>query len=429
MEERRKLLLIIALSAVLFVTFNSVLSFTSLDEGRNAYATREMLKTKNFVVPYYNCKERFEKPPLLYWIATVISIPFGFNEFSARLVSGLSAIGTTVMIMLIANKLKDKSVAIRSALIFMLLPHMWVESRAFVPEPLLVFFSTASIYFMINERFTISWLMIAFGFLTKGPVALIPLAIYIIAYKDKRILNIKGIILFIALGLSWYIVMLSLYGYRYFYHFFVFENWERFVGKRKLQRLPFFFFPLIVLVNYIAYLSKIKELVNLVRKNWYTTECKLLLVWFLFPLVFYSLSANKLHHYIVVSYPAISILLGLVTDTSYIKKTAIFYLPVFLAMVLGSYKYESLRFVPKVVDILKNTKDEVYFYRTENSAIVYYLSRCINKIDSEKLDKANLIITKEKFIKEIRDNCSVIEKGYELPDKLVLLRCNKGEVR
>jgi len=76
-----------------------------------------MLKSKDFILPMYNCQPRFEKPPMLYWLVSISSFLFGLNEFSARLVSGLSAIGVAVLTYLLAKDFYSRDIAIRSALI------------------------------------------------------------------------------------------------------------------------------------------------------------------------------------------------------------------------------------------------------------------------------------------------------------------------
>jgi len=44
-----------------FVFGNWIILFTSPDEGRNASAVLNMVKTWDLLLPYYNCEPRFEK--------------------------------------------------------------------------------------------------------------------------------------------------------------------------------------------------------------------------------------------------------------------------------------------------------------------------------------------------------------------------------
>jgi 4-amino-4-deoxy-L-arabinose transferase-like glycosyltransferase len=155
-----------------FIFGNWFLGLTSLDEGRNASVVLNMLSSKDLLVPYYNCQVRFEKPPMLYYFGLVFAKLFGLNEFSLRLVSGLSAFGVGIFTYLMAKLFFNRETALKSFLVLATLPHMWVESRAFVPEMLLTFFMLGGLYFFLTNRTTLGWLFLAFAFLTKGPVGI-----------------------------------------------------------------------------------------------------------------------------------------------------------------------------------------------------------------------------------------------------------------
>jgi hypothetical protein len=68
-EQRLRTWAKIALLLFYFFVFgNWVVLLTSPDEGRNASAVLNMLKTWDLLVPHYNCEPRFEKLPMLYWV-------------------------------------------------------------------------------------------------------------------------------------------------------------------------------------------------------------------------------------------------------------------------------------------------------------------------------------------------------------------------
>ncbi len=100
---KRHVLVISVLSFFFFIFGNWILSVTSPDEGKNLSAALNMLEKHDFIVPEYNCKPRFEKPPLFYWLTDVSFSLFGINEFSGRLVSGLSAVGVALLTYLFCN--------------------------------------------------------------------------------------------------------------------------------------------------------------------------------------------------------------------------------------------------------------------------------------------------------------------------------------
>ena len=61
------------------------------DEPRYAQVAREMLENKNFILPHLNGEVYPDKPPLLFWLIDLFSIPFKtVTEFSARLPSALA---------------------------------------------------------------------------------------------------------------------------------------------------------------------------------------------------------------------------------------------------------------------------------------------------------------------------------------------------
>ncbi|GAB6065822.1 glycosyltransferase family 39 protein [Aquifex pyrophilus] len=415
-SSEKKAYLYILLSSFLFFIFgNWILSLTSLDEGRNFYATLHMLKTGNFVIPEYNCSPRFEKPPLLYWLGALSFLVFGASEFSARLVSGLSATLTAFLVYLFSKEFLTKEKALFSALSFTLLIHTWIESRAYVPEFTLVFFSTLGLYLLMKERFTLAWLSLAFAFLTKGPVGLLPLFIYLLWKRNLSFIELKGIILFLVVGFSWYFLMIYLYGWSYFFKFFIYENLYRFTGKYELHPMPFYFYPLIILFSSLLFIPLIPKII----KN-YDRRLNFFLLWFFAVVIFYSLSKNKLHHYILFSYPPLSVIFGNYITKNYLKKVYAVALILFSLLLFGANYYESKRFTPKAVEYLKETNPKnLYFYKHENSAIVAYLYKCIPK--KEKFSKGDYLITKEKHLKNLK-NYEIILKGIEFEGREVLVR-------
>ncbi|PMP64965.1 MAG: hypothetical protein C0190_07370, partial [Thermodesulfobacterium geofontis] len=225
-KKRFPFLLIV--SFYFLILFNWSIDLTSSDEGKNGYVVLNMLKTKDFLVPYYNCEPRLEKPPMLYWFGAINSSIFGINEFSLRLVSGISALGILIFIGLIVKEFFDKDIAWKSILIFLTLPHIWIEARSFTPEMLLNFFSIGSIYFFLKKKPNLGWLFLSFAVLTKGPVGIIlPFAVVLFLRLTQRgfpIFSFLGIFLFLLSGGAWYIFMLYKFGYFYFYKFFFYEN-------------------------------------------------------------------------------------------------------------------------------------------------------------------------------------------------------------
>ncbi len=407
---RRDLAIVVALSFIFFIVGNWVLSITSPDEGRNLDASLHMLETKDFIVPYYNCQYRFEKPPMFYWLTDLDFVVFGVNEFSGRIVSGISATGLSILTYLLALELFDSSVALKAGLVFLTFPHNWIESRAATPEMVLTFFMTFGLFLFLKGRYTLGWVSLAFAFLSKGPVGVIlPTAVYLLWKRDLRIVNPRGILLFLIIGSSWYLMMLWKFGYAYFYKFFLHENIMRFTGQKSIHPYPFWYYAPIVLANLLFYLPKLPSL----RKRW-DRRLNPLLLWFLFVFIFYSIAKNKLHHYMLFLYPPLAVILGYSLSKRYVKVATSLGVLTVLVLTLIASSIEKERFTPKAVEVIKdNPNSQVVFYKTELSSLVFYTRRCIPKVNNPKdIPEGALVIAKYKHAKEIGGEIVLVSEEF-----------------
>ncbi len=411
---------VLIVSVFFFLAGNWLLSFTSLDEGRNMDAVQNMLKSKDFISPVYNCQPRFEKPPMLYWSAILSSFLFGLNEFSARLVSGLSAIGVLLLTYRIALENFSKDIALKSALILATFPHLWIEARAFVPEMLNAFFALLGLYAFLRGKFILGWLALALAFLTKGPVGVVlALGVYILWRRRLDFLKASGIALFLLVGSSWYVLMIAQHGYEYFYRFFIYENVMRYTGQRSTHPAPFYYYLLVLAVGTLWYVPLYPRLIKAFKKEYIP-----LLLWFSFVLLFFSFASNKLHHYILLAYPPLAIMLAHVISDRYLKASFTIAFLTLLTLLPLLYLYEKQRFTPKAYPLVKDHTGPVYFYRAEDSALVFYSKRCVQSLENPQ-KAAGLVITKEKYLKEFT-GCLLLRKGKEFDGVYVLLDCTLG---
>ncbi len=411
--HRKDYILITVLSLYFFVFGNWVLSITSLDEGRNLDATLRMIESGNFLIPFYNCDYRFEKPPMLYWLTSISFMLFGVNEFSARLVSGLAATGISLLVYRWSYELLGRERALYASIIFSTLLHIWVEARAAVPEMLLTLFMSLSLYAFFKERFTLGWLLGGLAFLTKGPVGiLLPVAVYLLWRRELRFISVKGVLVFLAVGTSWYLLMFINFGYEYFYKFFIYENVMRYTGAKSLHPRPFYFYLLVIAFSALLYLPLFPKLLRRGHES-------LLLWWLGLVFVFFSLSQNKLHHYILFLYPPLAILLASVASIRYMRVSLLLSVVLIPLLYLYALNVEKERFVPEAVSLLKDLKDRrLYFYRYENSAVVFYTRRCIER--KEEFQRGDLIITKEEKLKNLK-GYRVLRCGKEFEGKVCLI--------
>src|SRR3970040_3158278 len=84
---------IILLTGFLFLFNTGKRGLGAPDEPRYAQVSKEMRDSGNFIVPHLNSEPYPDKPPLLFWLINVFSIPFGkITALSSRLRSSFHTI-------------------------------------------------------------------------------------------------------------------------------------------------------------------------------------------------------------------------------------------------------------------------------------------------------------------------------------------------
>lgn len=187
MALSRVILLFLAV-ALLHSLGNWSLPLIDRDEPRFAEASREMLERGDYVVPYANGKERFDKPPLIYWMQTSAYRVLGINEFAARLPSVLCTALAAVFLALWGARLHPgTSVGLHAACIFALCLQTAAHARAAVADMAMIVCVLGSAWAgwewlqsqKVSRIWTWSafwfWTLLGLGFLAKGPIALIPI--------------------------------------------------------------------------------------------------------------------------------------------------------------------------------------------------------------------------------------------------------------
>ena len=119
----------------ILILFSSILYLFNLgkrdlwepDEPRYSQVSKEMWESKDFILPHLNGEKYPDKPPVLFWLIVVLSIPFGeITEFSARLPSALAGIGCVVIIYFFGKEIfSSKSVFNKSA--------QWLNHENLIP--------------------------------------------------------------------------------------------------------------------------------------------------------------------------------------------------------------------------------------------------------------------------------------------------------
>ena len=190
------------------------------DEPRFAEASREMIERENYVVPYFNNQYRFDKPLLAYWAQVGSYRIFGESDLAARFPSVIVAALIALSILAWGTRIGGDQVGWWAAIIFTLSLQVFAHAKAAVADMWLVLFMTLAHwagyqlstinYQRLRLRWWIFYLALAFGFLAKGPIGLVPLlTIGAIKLQDrqlqigKRFAFVRGIVLTFAVISLW----------------------------------------------------------------------------------------------------------------------------------------------------------------------------------------------------------------------------------
>lgn len=299
------------------------------DEGRYAEIPREMLSGGDWVIPHLNALVYLEKPPLQYWLTALSFRAFGENEFAARLCTGLAGYLSLATVFLLGRKLWGFDAGVRALLftsastLFVLLGHQLTL------DMLLSFCSTAALgaFLMAQSRRCESWrawmlgcwAAMALAVLTKGLIGvLIPAAtscVYVLWQRDwtlLRRLNLRwGLPLFTAIAAPWF-VLAARANPQFLKFFFVREHFQRFLTPIEHRTQPWWFFAPVLVVGIMPWLPQAARALAVPfaerAPRGQFDAARLLWIWSVFVLIFFSCSDSKLIPYILPAVPALALL-------------------------------------------------------------------------------------------------------------------------
>lgn len=320
---------------VFFIFFYGLGNYGLLakDEPRYAGCALEMIENNNFIVPKFNFQDRFDKPALYYWLIATSYKILGISSFSSRVPSSLCAILLVLFTWYTASKILGKVSGLLSAVVLATsVEYIFLGRRAATDITLCLFFSGSLFamylgYFYKDWKIKIFWTILSgifagLAILTKGPVGLIlPLMILTVFLFYRKNLDIKHIKVYfmisaiaIAISLPWYISVHNATNGGFTRDFFFTHNLERFTSVVGEHPGPvWFYIPILSagflpwIVFFIPAFLKFTGRIKRRSSNRFIVFC---LIWASLIFLFFSACKTKLFTYILLLFPAISIITG-----------------------------------------------------------------------------------------------------------------------
>ncbi|MFZ4765978.1 MAG: ArnT family glycosyltransferase [Roseimicrobium sp.] len=345
--------LLLALTALLYLPGTGTIPLMDRDEPRFAHATVEMMQQGEWVLPYFNSNPaetdaqrvarmhqgktamdvgfRFDKPPLTYWWMRLHYALLGVNELAARLHSVVATWLVSLVIFAMGQRLGGRTAAWWGAVGWLTSFQALVHGRlcvADMPMVLCVALTMWSLSELMGAEekparfgrwWWLLWLSLGLGFLAKGPIALLVPALAVALWRFvfwrkplpwSRLQAGLGGLLAFGVVAAWGIpALLQTEG----------MFWKVGMGEHVVQRGTQAFNGRVIIPGYYlltAFLSLLPGIVFLpqvvayARQRW-TAQTALLVAWFAAPQVVFFLYATQLPHYTMPGFPAFFVLLGL----------------------------------------------------------------------------------------------------------------------
>lgn len=335
---RWSLLALICFGLLLGFAFQGTRGLFSPDEGRYTVAALQMLDTGNYLAPAYSPDEvNFSKPPTTYWVIAASMKMFGRNTWAVRVPYAVAFLFTLLLLQGMGRRLSPEKPWL-PGLIYGCAAAPFLAGNIVSTDAFLTLCEALAMLGFVRAAFggdergrrrdvLLMWFGWGLAFLTKGPPGLMPLLAIIpfIVRRDGwrglgRFFPLSGIVLFLLVGLSWYLVVVVRYAglLQYFLHQEVYNRVFTAAHKRNAGWFGWIKIYLPVLaIGLLPWWPAIGR----VMRRWASAEgwsakrgdgaALFLALWFLVPFVLFCLVQSRLPLYMLPLFLPLSLLVAL----------------------------------------------------------------------------------------------------------------------
>ena len=222
LDTHPRLLAFVLLSTLLLAAaFQGSRGLFESTEGRYAECARQTRLTGHWGEPVLNGQPHWTKPPLTYMcIGAGISL-LGTSTWAARAFLVPAFVLTVLLVYGLGRLLWGREAALYAAMVYGTSPLPAIAANCVSTDTLLVFWEACSMFLFWwavrsgkKRCFLLMWAALGLGFLTKGPVSLMPLfgiiPVHVMLRRRDRsvpaMFSPAGLAVFFVTGFSWYLV-------------------------------------------------------------------------------------------------------------------------------------------------------------------------------------------------------------------------------
>jgi 4-amino-4-deoxy-L-arabinose transferase-like glycosyltransferase len=315
---------------------------TLWDNSETAYGevAREILLTHNWVVMHLDGRPWFIQPPLYFWLAGAFAALLGPTSLAMRLPSALATIAMGAATgYAVARQVGERAGAYAAVVLSCSLMQA-VVGRLAIMDALLNAAVTMAIFWCFEaletgrSRYAIyAAIAAALGFLAKGPVAPVVVALVIVPFaiwnrRHERMAALPwwswgaAALAFGAIILPWLAGLAQQSGSHAFAILLGKYTIGRYTGVIEDQSGPFWYYVPVLILGFfpwIAFLpaaarAGIDELRDAAALPERGRLLRLAFCWSVVPFVFFSFARTKLPNYIALEFPALAVVVALWFD-------------------------------------------------------------------------------------------------------------------
>lgn len=366
--------LIALIAAIIFVPFIGNCPLFDWDEVNFAECAREMVSSGNYSTVQLNFRPFWEKPPFFIWLQALSMNVFGITEFAARFPNAVCSIVSLLAIYITGKKFHSQRFGIVWCFLYAasLLPHLYFKSGLIDPWfNLFIFLSVYNCIQFINNpggrreigKALLAGLFLGLAVLTKGPAALIIVALTILSLlvwtRQLKLLLSRTFLIFTAATLlvsaSWFLIELVKGNGRIISEFITYQV-RLFETGDSGHDGPFLYHFVVLLVGcfpasllFIASYLKYRDLTPYQR-----LFRKMLVCLFWVVLLLFSVVKTKIVHYSSLCYFPLTFVaaIGLVNYFSQVKFNTALKIVYWLVAVLFTIAFTAVGFIDYIKPVL-----------------------------------------------------------------------------
>lgn len=414
LSRHRDVLLVVACALLMALSFQGSRGLWDPDEGRYSNVALQMIDSDDYLTPRRNDDAlHVTKPPLTYWTMVASVQAFGRSEWSLRLPMALAFALTAGLVFSLGRAFVPQRPWL-PALIYVSSPLPFLAASAVTTDTLLTLGETLAVLAYAQFRFLhrsprwldVMWAAFGLAFMIKGPPALLPL-LAIVAWEIQHrqwrtLVRPIGLMLFAAIGLSWFVWIVS--EHRELLSYFLGHELVGRIASAEHDRHAEWYGAFVIYLPTLA-IGALPWAAIAVWRRWLQpapralpTSARFLWLWLLLPLTVFFLARSRLPFYLLPLFVPISLLVGQALADLPMKwgriSLAAAWLGVMLAvkaLIAQAPSGQDARHLAKQLRPLFPTPaQELVFVETKaRYGLRYYLDAEVERISLDQADRQN----------------------------------------